>query len=112
MVLLFAIQKYNKCGEILLNILSVNNEDAVGSADGSRSSSRKPMKENKDECCAKDSGDGSIFNSHRYTINSQMQMVEINQFHDAHKMEVIKNTLDHLTNWNKLLLEERQQQIN
>ena len=41
-----------------------------------------------------------------------MQMVEIAQFQDAHKMEVIKNTLDHLTNWNKLLLEERLQQIN
>ena len=70
MVLLFAIQKYNKCGEILLNILSVNNEDAVGSADGSRSSSRKSMKANKDEVCTIDSCDGSIFNSHGYTIDS------------------------------------------
>ena len=41
--------KYNERGENLLNILSVNDEDAVSSSDGSRSSSRKSMKSNKDE---------------------------------------------------------------
>ena len=67
------------------------------------------MKANKDEVRTIDSSDGSIFNSRGYTIDSQMQMVEIAQFQDAHKMEVIKNTL---ANRNKLLLEECPQQIN
>ena len=70
------------------------------------------MKANKDEVRTIDSSDGSIFNSRGYTIDSQMQMVEIAQFQDAHKMEVIKNTLDHLTNRNKLLLKEHLQQFN
>ena len=38
-------------------------------------------------------------------------MVEIAQFEDAQKMENIKNSLEHLTNRNKLLLDEGFQQI-
>ena len=53
-----------------------------------------------------------MFNSRGFTIDSRMQMVEIAQFNDAQKMEVINHTLQHLANRNKVLLDERLQQIN
>ena len=104
--------KYNDRSENLLNILSKNDEDGVNDTDASRACSRKSTKTTKDKIRAIEAGDSSIFNSRGYTIDSRMQMVEIAQFQDAHKMEMIKNSLEHLTNRNKLLLDERLQQIN
>lgn len=103
--------KYNDRGENLLNILSINDEDGVDTTSTSRASSRNSMKEEKNKVRAIEAGDSTIFNSRGYTIDSRIQMVEIAQFQDAQKMENIKNTLEHLTNRNKLLLDERLQQI-
>lgn len=41
-----------------------------------------------------------------------MQMVEIAQFEEAQVRDDQKHKLDHLTNRHKLLLDERQQEIN
>ena len=104
--------KYNDRHENLLNILSKNDEDAVHGADASRSSSRKSTKSEKDRIRAIHSGDPKMFNHRGFSIDSRMQMVEIAQFNDAQRMEAINHTLGHLTNRNKLLLDERLQQIN
>ena len=104
--------KYNDRRENLLNILSKNDNDAVVDTDKSRLCARKNMKSNRDNMRALQCGDSNIFKSRGYTIDSRIQMVEIAQFNDAQKMESINHTLQHLTNRNKLLLEERLQQIN
>ena len=55
-------------------------------------------------------GDQNVFNSRGYNLDFRMQMVEISQFENAKKIKNKKH-LDHLTNQNKLLLEERSQEI-
>ena len=94
-----------------LNVLSKNDADAVATTDATRDISGKLMKVTKNEICSTNTGDSSMFNSCGYTIESRTQMVEISQFQDAQKLEVIKNSLNQYTRNMKLLLDERFQLI-
>ena len=71
----------------------------------------KKAKKDKDDIRSIASGDKDLFNSRGYTMGTRMQMVKIAQFEVARKREDVKNQLEHLTNRNKLLLEERLQEI-
>ena len=103
--------KYNDRRENMLNFLSKTDEEGVADTAKSRSSARQIAKNDKDAIRSIESGDRSIFNSLGMTIDSRMQMVEIAQLEDIQRREEVNSNLNHLTNKNKLLLEERQQQI-
>ena len=104
--------KYNDGGENHLNVLAKNDDDAVAGTDSSRSKSRLSVKSEKDKMRSIETGDNSLFNNRGLTLDSKMQMVEIAQFEDAQARDDIKNDIMLLTNRNKLLLVEREQEIN
>ena len=91
--------------------MSVNDTDAVKRTASSRADGRKKAKKDKDDIRSIASGDKELFNGRGYTMDTRIQMVEIAQFEVARKREDVKNQLTHLTNRNKLLLEERLQEI-
>ena len=103
--------KYNDGETNHLNILAKNEDEAVTATDASRSQSRISSKKEKDKVRAIGGNNSSIFNSRGLSIDSKMQMVEIAQFEDAQARDDIKNDLEVLTNRNKLLLTEREQEI-
>ena len=104
--------KYNTNGENMLNFLAKNDEDAVPTSDASRSQSRSSVKTNKDQQRSIESGDHSLFGKRGYTLDTRLQMVEIAQFEEAQARDDLKHDLEHLTSRNKLLLDEREQEIN
>ena len=104
--------KYNAHGENLLNVLAKNDEDAVSGTDESRAKSRSNLKKTKDQERSIESGDVSPFNKRGYGLDSRMQMVEIAQFEEAQARDSMKQQLDSLIDRNKMLLTEREQEIN
>ena len=103
--------KYNDNGKNLFNVFAKDDDEVVATTSASWSKSRVSVKSNKDEQCSIESGDQSLFNSRGYTLDSRMQMVEIAQFKEAQVRYDIKHDLEYLTNCNKLLLDEREQEI-
>ena len=112
MAAFICFSKYNEGGENHLNILAKNDEEAVSGTDSSRSQSRLQSKNSRDKQRSLDTGTDSVFNTRGLTLDSKMQMVEIAQFEDAQARDDMKNDLEMLTNRNKLLLTEREQEIN
>lgn len=112
MAAFICFSKYNEGGENHLNFLAKNDDEAVASTDASRAKSRVSVKDGKDEERSIATNNNKLFNGRGYSLDSRMQMVEIAQFEDAQVRDDINSTLTHLTNRNKLLLCEREQEIN
>ena len=104
--------KYNEYHANMLNLLSNNDDGAVNTTDATHTILRKSVKATKNEICSINTGDSSMLNSRGYTLESRIQIVEIAQYQDVLKLDVIKNSLDHYTTKIKLLLDERLQLIN
>ena len=103
--------KYNARGENMLNCLAISEEDAVASSSKSRLDARTKATKDKHSVRASQVASSGLLDERGMNLDSRLQIIEIAQFEDAKDRESIKNQLEHLTNCNKLLLEERGQEI-
>ena len=91
--------------------MAISEEDGVASSSKSRLDARTKATKDKHSVRASQVASSGLLGERGMNLDSRLQIIEIAQFEDAKDRESIKNQLEHLTNCNKLLLEERGQEI-